>query len=633
MKNPVEKADFNKYRLYKKRNLIPLAKRIPAQNTEKQNIQEEEKKYSEVYDKIKDDYKKWEKFLKKQYDLMQMFNREIDLTSKPDDKASARSQYRKSVTNLEQTTKRINNISNISTSPYFGKIKFKFSENTPLHNYKNKELVFYIGKQGLQLQKTKITDWRAPISTIYYNFPKPQSNCFYKTQGNVVSGDLKQKRKIDIEHSQLIEVFEGEDLPSLVGSDPFLLKQLTKSASTRLKDIISTIQAEQNEIISHEIDKDIIIQGVAGSGKTSIAVHRLSWLLYNYKEIDPKKCLIIAPSKLFLKYIAEILPEIGSEDVPQTTFEDWALSKLKPSLKDEQINLDKKDPEAKRKSQIKYLSGLEKFVRNLKKDNTKVSTGNLVKIYKKYAKTKELSKFDLSALIYMKVLSLGIAPAEKIDYLVVDEAQDHSPAEVFILKKFTDIGRNLFVGDIMQGIINHYGFESWEELIKEVFNENETDFYKIKVSYRSTKNIIEFINKILIKKGISANKLPRPVLRTGKDPLVFEEDTESVFNKIIEILKKQKDDIGENVAVIVPEKYVELFYDEISQKIKKLSQVKTFDDNYNGGIVVGHAKVFKGIEFDSVIYVNSNISEEKLALKEFYVACTRAMHNLYLINI
>ena len=139
--------------------------------------------------------------------------------------------------------------------------------------------------------------------------------------GREIKGQLSLKRQFSIDQGKLEEIFDID----ITTNDQFLQSYLGASADNRLKDIVSTIQAEQNRVIRAEMGRPLIVQGVAGSGKTTIALHRIAFLIYNFgQSFQPENFMIIAPNRLFLNYISEVLPELGVERVKQTTFEDFA---------------------------------------------------------------------------------------------------------------------------------------------------------------------------------------------------------------------------------------------------------------------------------------------------------------------
>ncbi|NEZ46235.1 AAA family ATPase [Clostridium niameyense] len=218
-------------------------------------------------------------------------------------------------------------------NPYFARIDFREKRRDTES--------FYIGKIGLDNMdkgEEMVIDWRAPIADLYYS--GTEGTCFYKAPIGVVEGELSLKRKFIIKNSEILDVFdeginkiilksaESNEENELI--DDFLKINLESSASKKLKDIVATIQKEQNEIIRADIGKSIIVQGSAGSGKTTVALHRLAYLLYKYKDIlSGEDVLVIAPNKLFLDYISDVLPSLGANKVQQKTFENMALEFLK----------------------------------------------------------------------------------------------------------------------------------------------------------------------------------------------------------------------------------------------------------------------------------------------------------------
>jgi DNA helicase-2/ATP-dependent DNA helicase PcrA len=184
-------------------------------------------------------------------------------------------------------------------------------------------------------QKLIIVDWRAPIANMYYE--SRLGDASYQCPDGKISGTLSLKRQFSIEKGRLEEIFDID----ITTNDQFLQSYLGASADNRLKDIVSTIQAEQNRVIRANMERPLIVQGVAGSGKTTIALHRIAYLIYNYgKSFVPENFMIIAPNRLFLNYISEVLPELGVERVKQTTFEDFAREVIheKYQIKDHMRN-------------------------------------------------------------------------------------------------------------------------------------------------------------------------------------------------------------------------------------------------------------------------------------------------------
>lgn len=210
--------------------------------------------------------------------------------------------------------RKLENIKSIKDKPYFARMDFK-------EDGKNVEKL-YIGKISLLDNKTAypiIVDWRAPISNLYYEGRVGKAE--YECLGEKIKGEIFLKRQYIIENQELKKYVNI----NVIGNDELLQNALEEKADDRLKNIVATIQDEQNKIIRADINQPLIVQGVAGSGKTTIALHRIAYLIYNYeKEFKPEEFMIIAPTKFFLNYISNILPDLGVNDVKQTTFEDLA---------------------------------------------------------------------------------------------------------------------------------------------------------------------------------------------------------------------------------------------------------------------------------------------------------------------
>ncbi|RCX18919.1 DNA helicase-2/ATP-dependent DNA helicase PcrA [Anaerobacterium chartisolvens] len=199
--------------------------------------------------------------------------------------------------------------------PYFSRIDFRSDGAAEPEK-------LYIGKMSLSRAEDDfplIVDWRSPIASVYYD--GRLGHVAYNTPAGIQGGELQMKRQYTINNGNLENILDVD----ITTTDTFLQAALGENKDNRLKDIVSTIQAEQNEIIRADIGSPLIVQGAAGSGKTTIALHRIAYLIYTYEEtFDPDNFLIIAPNSLFLNYISEVLPELGVEKVRQSTFIDLA---------------------------------------------------------------------------------------------------------------------------------------------------------------------------------------------------------------------------------------------------------------------------------------------------------------------
>ncbi|EON73823.1 RNA polymerase recycling motor HelD [Lysinibacillus sphaericus] len=211
----------------------------------------------------------------------------------------------------------------VQKKPYFARIHFQKTGDL--------EEFLYIGKTSLFHRETHepiIVDWRSPVANVYYD--GRLGDMEYDVRGEVHKGHLFAKRQYKIENGQLLDIRDID----LTTNDELLQEALGGKADVRLTEIVSTIQKEQNEIIRAHLRQPIIVQGAAGSGKTTIALHRISYFLYTMGEnFNPEQLMILAPNKLFIDYIGDVLPELGVDKICQTTFADYVLAATKLKLK------------------------------------------------------------------------------------------------------------------------------------------------------------------------------------------------------------------------------------------------------------------------------------------------------------
>lgn len=212
--------------------------------------------------------------------------------------------------NVIDRRKRLGKILDI---PYFGRIDFQEDQKG------SKILPVYIGVHSFydpQSKRNLIYDWHSPMASMFYDYELGEAA--YISPAGEMKGDISLKRQYRIKNGKMEFMIES----SLTVHDNVLQKELSANADDKMKNIVATIQREQNRIIRNEDAPTLIIQGVAGSGKTSIALHRIAYLLYRFKDsLSSKDILIISPNKVFADYISNVLPELGEETVPETGME------------------------------------------------------------------------------------------------------------------------------------------------------------------------------------------------------------------------------------------------------------------------------------------------------------------------
>ncbi|UNP78899.1 UvrD-helicase domain-containing protein [Bacillus nitratireducens] len=618
--------------------------------------------------------------------------------------------------------------------PYFGRLDFQ-------EDGKEDVMPIYIGKVGVSDKDTMkpiVIDWRAPVASMFYSFTGGDELAFYHSPDGLVEGDVYLKRNISIRKRELERVVDtyvkgNEDVSH---ADDFLLYRLGENKDNKLKDIVSTIQSEQNDIIRAERNLPLLIQGVAGSGKTTIALHRLAFLIYEYREqLEAERMIVFAPNSLFLDYISSVLPELGVGNISQTTFPDWALRLLEGSVKLKQteeklkeafsINRDEKkvmlgklkgtlefksfieermiqfekdlvptkDFEAwdkavipvedvKKWMQVEYkhyplkkrrerLVGrmkrwieieLKKFGETnekklLKKEATKrlntymnfwpkmsplslynsmikskeileVLPEELVQETEKNCRKKEVYVEDLPALIYIHHRITGIEIGQKFHHVVIDEAQDFSPFQVYVLKEITLGNSFTILGDLSQAIYDYQGIEDWNAF-KEVFQ--ETGYYELTRSYRSTKEIIEFANEIIRNAEIPVG-LATPVFRSGEDVKVIR--AEDQFTEVLQTVQHLQNEDVKTIAVIGrTDDECRDIYEKLTNAGLTVNFIEADQSKYEGGISVVPVYLAKGLEFDAVLLIDvdeEHYKNTKHDAKLLYVGCTRSLHDLWI---
>jgi DNA helicase II / ATP-dependent DNA helicase PcrA len=293
----------------------------------------------------------------------------------------------------------------LGQSPYFGRIDFisPDQERSPV----------YIGIYSFadERQRTNlIYDWRAPVSSLFYDFELGEAS--YATPSGTISGTIALKRQYKIRDGRLEFMLEND----VNIHDDILQRELARSSDDKMKNIVATIQRDQNAVIRNEEARVMVIQGVAGSGKTSIALHRIAFLLYRFREtIAAKDILIISPNKVFADYISNVLPELGEEHIPELGMEELAADLLEKKYQFQtffqQVSalLEEPDPafieRIRFKSTFEFLSQLNQYLihgenhyftgTDLRVGKTLVPGSFILRKFKAYHRVPMLKRFPL----------------------------------------------------------------------------------------------------------------------------------------------------------------------------------------------------------------------------------------------
>ena len=594
----------------------------------------------------------------------------------------------------------------IQNNPYFGSITFKTDTD---------EKRIYIGithVEDEEKEKYLVYDWRAPICSMFYDYELGKAE--YQAPEGIIKGEITNKRQFTIKNGKLIRVFDNN-----INIDDELLQQvLTEEANDKMKNIVNTIQQEQNAIIRNIKDKNLIVQGIAGSGKTSVALHRIAFLLYKIKNLNSNNVLIFFFFLIFTEYISNVLPELGESNTLQTTFNSFLetnleefknvesftefveryykyketnkeLVKYKQSdqiiedldnyIKDFIKKLHFKDDLITRdyeisKDELNYLLKdryskllLIEIIDNIankicddyykgKKNNKKSVISQLKKALNMELKYKEIFKNffkseqflnsykgritdeeikksvgnnnikyeDACIFVYIKGLLEGFSYRGQIQEIVIDEAQDYNKLQYKLIRTIFKKSNFTILGDINQTVNPYYKYNSLKEL-KEIFE--DSNYLELSKTYRSSPEIIEHTNKILGLTHISA------IRRDNNRPVIFREEKSNLTNLLLKDLYDAKKD-NYTVAIITKtDEEAERIYEKIKDCEPKINLVLSSTKEFNKKMIIIPSYMAKGLEFDeTIVYTtkdNKYTEEEKYL---YYVACTRAQHQLIIYN-
>ncbi len=225
-------------------------------------------------------------------------------------------------------------LKSVERYPYHGRLDLTV-DGKPHH--------FYIGREQITTQFEKqeflVISWDSPIGRLFSQGPAKDVR-WTGGSGQPYKGQLLLKRRFSVGELSLLEIDDeidrrdGRERTTTIGDD-YIVRKLYQRGDQRLQDIVETIQQEQASIIFSPSQRVLILNGVAGSGKTSIALHRLAWLLGNDADtrVDPRRAIVFAPNRLFVGYIDQLISDLGRGSIPHTTFNDWALRRLRPAFK------------------------------------------------------------------------------------------------------------------------------------------------------------------------------------------------------------------------------------------------------------------------------------------------------------
>lgn len=622
-------------------------------------------------------------------------------------------------------------------SPYFGRIDF-------LEKGEEKVEKYYIGISNLMNKDYDflIYDWRAPFSSMFYDYEIGKAG--FKCAEGTIEGELTLKRQYKISKGKLEYMFDS----NVKIDDDILQEILGKNTDNKMKAIVTTIQREQNRVIRNEEYKNLIVQGPAGSGKTSIALHRVAYLLYKHRDkIAPQNIVIFSPNQIFNDYISNVLPQLGEDNMLQTTFKEYMHKSLGNGfVKEDYYDMMEfiltgkhlsdygiRIKNIEYKASLKFIELLKKHAESIEKEargfkdivfrnKLIVSSQDLEELYYKdyirfplkrrldklrerilfllkpyeeerikeiyeelldtgsfpeereakekaiastaeetkdiYEEIRRITKFDLLhiykklfrnlepeiknytlknlqykllnyedqvPMLYLKGFFGDLPKTSDIKYVIIDEAQDHTPLQYEIFYQLFSHANITMLGDLNQSINPFMNVGDYEN-IAHIFPKDNTCIINLTKSYRSTMEITEFSRRIL-NHEVNAQY----VERSGDKPEVLRFDHEKAINeRMLKDVEMFKEKGYQSIGIITrTKKEAERVYSFLKNKTEVAALTKE-DDEYVSGTLVIPSYLAKGLEFDAVLIYNAGdenyrAEEERLML---YTACTRALHQL-----
>ena len=540
------------------------------------------------------------------------------------------------------------------------------------------------------------------------------------------TGHIIEKKQFVIVNGKLREAVDTDANIN----DVILLEALGGNSSVKMKSVVATIQKEQDAIIRNRTAYNLIVDGRAGSGKTVIAMHRLAWLLYNYKTLDSDKVMILSPNSIFGDYISDVLPELEENSVPEKEF-DSLLEELlyideeyETKLEQSEFIIDSGDQENQRIRNLKVKSSigfydrfnefLERYVSEIKfrtfhyqkveytgddisamfngrfsrkpvyerfeniayfivdrvEDNSPkefpeekknnlarqiqkqmvnlFAERNLVKLYVDFLAEMEpeypgISEYkneygkicyeDILPILYLQVYFYGCNTYNNIKHLVIDEMQDYTIFQYAILDRIFGCKKTI-LGDRYQ-VLFYNPEETVVDVLTKIFakrnGQGGYELMELSESYRSTAEITEFCNNILGDEGIGGNT----VERHGRVP---EEIQCGSLDEAVEFINDKLSygdmDAYDNIAILTND---EADAYEVYRQLSEYTEVTLITNQsvvYSGGVVVLPKFLAKGMEFDAVYVMTDGTYKNSMVTRHtHYIACTRALHELYVIDV
>ncbi len=555
-------------------------------------------------------------------------------------------------------------------NPYFCRVDFEHESEVES---------YYIGLTGVDKDFSPVVyDWRTPVANLYYNYGLGESS--YDTPAGVIEGKTLLKRQFEIKMGKLVNAYDS----SVDSRDELLESVLAHNTTEQMKNIVRTIQKEQNEIIRYGGSSTLVVEGVAGSGKTSVALHRVAYLLYNQKGLTNNNVLILSPNEVFSNYISNVLPELGEENVMSTTFDDFASNYIKgvkvESITDfierhyEMKSAKKDKDDQKSETNVRYRDRLDNFLEEYyeslhftKKIGLKtnfVSSAELQKI--KDGVPKKLSINDRFNYIAEKLcLQFGIEEiknAPKLKNTIMNilgvEKKPIKLYEMFGGKKiegtvlYEDIFAILYLFFEVWGYpsFNHIevvvvdeaqDYSMWQfEFLRKIFNRavftilgDKNQRVNPYIKYDSMEEICDVFKNSKYKKLFNTYRSSKEIIEYSNAILGIDGIKSIRPSNGLSVNVRESDDLARDIGFEV-DRFRDLGFERIAVVTKTGAEARELKMKIaDESIEFIPVYLAKGLEYDAVIVASEkgkSFSRDEANL--LYVAATRALHALSVFN-
>lgn len=595
--------------------------------------------------------------------------------------------------------------------PYFAKVALQFKPGDA-----PKEL--YIGNAGISDDNYKrlVVDWRSPVAEVYYNQENGPTS--YKANGRTINVNLKLRRQFDIEADRLNAYFDT----TVAIQDTMLLTSLSQERSSHMKAITATIQKEQNEVIRHEDVDALLVNGIAGSGKTSVLMQRIAYLFYQHREtLKPEEVCLITPNPVFSRYIEQVLPDLGESNPETMTFDQFmasvmpaersrgradispdALARIDEAVRGlafdpndfkdivcdgtqlisvgqirqaadkfhripagpHLVTLMREELHKRLENRLRQMAATERA----QNEATSLSVQEQVRIFHEtiapqtdaelrectltYLHDRYAAAFDIVERdewlridrIGMRILGAeGLLPVEwvylkmavsgmgdaSVKYVMVDEVQDYTCAQLMVLRRYFRRARFLLLGDENQAIKDHTA--SFAE-IKSVFEQagSEVQECRLLTSYRSSPQITELFTKLMPKED---RMRVSSVQHERAEPRIASFDDEGAYEDALRDAIEQARGMAGLTAVIADSraslKRVRSILGENAPAV--ISDDATLPAS---GVVLMTLEFAKGLEFDQVIIPDARaevFGDGRVARNRLYTSISRATGRIVIL--